>query len=228
MGPTPKAIENIACPECGVINRVTFRGGSSQSVHYYCPTCTPHYVKLGDHLPGLPSDLTYIRENGQRLITAAYSELQEVIRQHRGAAARAERLLLEHLNVVQRREYLSARSFYVGSVFDEELRYRVSITDRGGRASAHARSTAAFVNGISRIPGVGTSIRHAAERAFDEEGGLALCLTPMGPTLPAADTALSLKLFLEVDEGRAWIKGTRIYLGAAPEQIRFTPYSERP
>ena len=216
-----------SCPSCGKVNALTFRGGGHQEVGYFCPVCLPQRVTIGRNLPGLPSDVTYLREHGPGLLRDAYERLRDLITARRQARDRAETLLMAHLDAHQQRLYSSSRYFHVASTHAAELRYRISVTEVKAQATALSpvvfHPLEGFVQSMRSLPGIGPRIRDAAIEEFRQRACVPLCLIVMGPVLPPADAALALKLFLETDETRAWIKGSRAHLGLNPEPLIFQP-----
>lgn len=225
MGPGVRTLENLECPECGVPRPVMIDRAPPRIVHYDCPTCLPHRMIIGCNLPGLPSDLSYLRAHGRELIETAIEAGREEVRAKRAANEKAEALLQQHLSPEQLRSYQAHRSFDVRSCFTDRLSYRIEWEEWGAFVSVCGidteRSLKRFVQGMAMVPHLGSGIREAAARVFREKGSVRLCLRLLGPPLPVADSALALKLFVEANESRTWIKGMRYHLGLAPEPMTF-------
>jgi hypothetical protein len=186
----------------------------------------PDRLTIGRDLPGLPSDLAYLRLHGPRLIEKALASALDQMRVRTRARVRAEGLLRQHLSDQQLASYSTHVSFDVASRYTDQLVYRIQSADWGASVSVCATDTRSplegFSEGVGRLPHVGTTIREAATKVFGDEGAVRLCLRVLGLWLPAADSALAFKLFVETDEIRIWTKGMRIYLSMQPEIMTFT------
>lgn len=225
MGPGSRTLEHLDCPECGAPTPVKLQGGDNALVFLYCPACMPRCLVIGKDLPGLPSDLTYLRAEGPRLLKEAMEPIRAEIKARRKANAKAEALLNQHLSPQQLDSFANHQWFDVPSRYTDQLSYRVAVEEY--RASVFIVGTTGggfehFVAGTRKVPGIGSSIRNAAEETFRKKGAVRLCLSVLGTWLPHADCALTFKLFAEADEVRLWVKGTRIYVGLRPEVIDFT------
>lgn len=238
MGPGMRVLEEVGCPECGTLRPLGVRGGGPGPVYFYCPSCLPQRVRVAEHIPGLPSDLTYMRNHGERLVAAAFEKVRNEIQARRAARDRATDLLREHLTEHQWFDVRRGEFFDVPSKYSEEIIYRVRLNDQGaiveviGRdlpvIDPRVRSTEPyeetvhrFACGLKSVPLLGQTIRTAALAEFRTWGSVPLCLRILGPWLPVSDYALGFKLFLESDEVRAWIKGMRMHLGQSPEEMVF-------
>lgn len=225
MGPGVRTLEYLDCPECGISREVTVSRGERRIVYFYCPTCTPRRLDIGCDLPGLPSDLSFLRAHGRQLIVQAISRVREEAEARRAASEKADVLLMTHLTDEQRRSFAAARRFDVISRYTDKLFYRIALLELFSHvdvlATDMAQPPATFLQGVSQIPNLGWPIREAAASAFLGDGCVKLCLHLHGSWLPAADAGLAYKLSLEVDEARIWIKGLRQRAGLKPESIRF-------
>lgn len=225
MGPGSRTLEHLDCPECGTPTPVKLQGGNDALVFLYCPACMPRCLVLGKGLPGLPSDLTYLRAEGPRLLEEAMEEMRDEIQARREAGERAEVLLKQHLSHDQLPSYTSHGWFDVASRYTDEVVYRIA--DEKYKTSVVVIGCVEggirdFVTGLGRLPGLGLAIREAAANAFRENGSVRLCLHLLGGRLPNADSALAFKLYAEANEVQLWIKGTRMHLGLRPEVLTFT------
>jgi len=213
-------VAELPCPTCSAPVTVWYRSRSVENrppvarLWFTCPYCSSGPTDLDPAIAGLPSDTSALITNWRALSKQACRDRALKMREKEAADSRARALLRTYLDDAQKESYDSTRIVRVPSRSLKEVSYELEETECGARVRALVQARVRPQR-LRRSFGLTDALVERFEHC-SEGSSMPLCLHPTGG-LPPPDQVLALKLFVEVDEARAWHKGSRYIRGLPPE-----------